>query len=115
MIRITVVVALLGLGTLAGCAAANFEKTAEATYPPKGQPCKFEVFTTKPSKSFEELGVLTFQDFGPTDCFNTIARIKEGAAVHVCKHGGDAVLVWDEVNPNGCYIKGTVIRYAPKP
>lgn len=101
----------LALGALtSGCAAhAHFTRTTTAQAAPREPTCAFEVFTTRPDRPYDELGVI---EDPKREGWRSISRVSDFIDVSrqsVCEAGGDAVLA--EVNGMGIYVRGTVIRF----
>jgi hypothetical protein len=89
-----------------GCAAAayNYVPTTSQSAAARPAGCGIDVLTARPDRPFVELGVL---EWGiPT---NSVAAFRTAVRPKVCAAGGDAVLA--EVNGNGTYVRGTVLRY----
>lgn len=93
------------LAGLSGCTNLVFTKTTTVAAPAREATCTFEIFTTRPDRAFDELGIIDVTDFRP----ETAAEFRNVAQSKVCAAGGDAVLA--EVNGYGLYVRGTVIRY----
>jgi hypothetical protein len=104
---------------LAACAATpQYTATSSVRTASRPENCSFDVLTTRPQRSFDELGVIDFtggaiaktgQRTGVPD---NAAGLKEKVSKTVCRAGGDAVLA--DVNGLGEYFRATVIRYTPQ-
>lgn len=111
---------VVALGMLAGLSAVSCQKIA-VVYSPTGvgsapaegedDGCRFAVLTLRPTGAFEELGFVEF-DFpgvatphGP----KSVAEVRRLAAGHVCKAGGNALLLWP-ANDSGMFKKATILK-----
>jgi hypothetical protein len=84
---------LLAGGSLGACATPRASTTAYKTLPAKASPADVQVFTDgRPSRAYEELGLIEVSKFGRADYGRLIARAREEAA----KMGADAILVTRE-------------------
>lgn len=97
-----------------GCSQGkyNYVRTTHVVAEAKPDTCQPELFTTRPERSYVELGVLEPKGFYTGSTSRFIANVRP----YVCAAGGDAVLA--VVNGTGLYIRGTVIRFneaAPAP
>ena len=81
---------LVASGSLGACATPRASTTAYRTLPPKASPADVQVFTDgRPSRAYEELGLIEVSKFGRVDYGRLIERAREEAA----KIGADAILV----------------------
>jgi hypothetical protein len=100
---------------LAGCTPTKFvfSPTLNAVTS-KPDNCPVEVFTSPPSRGFQEVGTLEFYDGTEP---KTLDAFKKAVGKQVCGVGGDAVIAIS--NDKGQFTKGTVIAYtdsgAPPP
>ena len=79
--------------SLGACATPRASTTAYRTLPAKASPADVQVFTDgRPSRAYEELGLIEVSKFGRADYGRLIARAREEAA----KIGADAILVTRE-------------------
>ncbi len=88
---------LLAAGLLAasaaGCASTRASATAYRRLPPKASAADVQVFADgRPSRAFEEIGLIEVSKFGKVDYGVLIARAREEAA----GIGADAILVTRE-------------------
>jgi hypothetical protein len=80
-------------GALGACAKPRASTTAYRTLPAKASPAEVQVFTDgRPSRAYEELGLIEVSKFGRADYGRLIARAREEAA----RIGADAILVTRE-------------------
>jgi len=89
--------------------SAQFTKTGDSSFAPLEIGCDFSVYTTNPSKAFDEVGLVEFSQ-EPFGYPRRLSSAKEQAAALVCKNGGNGLLVW-ESNGFGQYLKATIIRF----
>ena len=75
--------------------------TAGAAKPPS---CDFIIATTKVDRAYEEVGILDSKIWA-----ENAAQFKATVQKQVCDVGGDAV--YAEVNGNGRYVRGTILRW----
>jgi len=103
---------VLLLVVLASCSPTTYTYSPTVRRPPPSRPddCSFEIATSDPSKSFEEVG--TLQYYNGTEP-RTVEEFKKAVAKQVCGVGGDAVIAI--TNDKGLYTKGTIIHYVPDP
>jgi hypothetical protein len=84
---------LIAGGALGACAKPRASTTAYRTLPPKASPAEVQVFTDgRPSRAFEEIGLIEVSKFGKVDYGRLIERAREEAA----GIGADAILVTRE-------------------
>jgi hypothetical protein len=84
---------LIAGGALGACAKPRASTTAYRTLPPKASPAEVQVFTDgRPSRVFEEIGLIEVSKFGKVDYGRLIERAREEAA----GIGADAILVTRE-------------------
>jgi hypothetical protein len=97
-LRQTAAILATAAGVMAGsslgaCATPRASTTAYRTLPAKASPAEVQVFTDgRPSRAFEEIGLIEVSKFGRVDYGQLIARAREEAA----KIGADAILVTRE-------------------
>jgi hypothetical protein len=97
-LRQTAAILATAAGVMAGsslgaCATPRASTTAYRTLPAKASPAEVQVFTDgRPSRAFEEVGLIEVSKFGKVDYGQLIARAREEAA----KIGADAILVTRE-------------------
>jgi hypothetical protein len=103
---------VLLLIVLASCAPVTFTYSPTTRRPFSSRPddCSFEIATSTPSKSFEEVG--TLQHYNGAEP-RTVEELRKAVAKQVCGVGGDAVIAI--ANDKGLYTKGTIIHYVPDP
>jgi len=95
---------------LAGCGPMYlYGQTGKVVGPPKPDDCHFELVEGRPSRPFDEVGVVAPDDIefgsladGPMEFSDQVRR-------YVCPAGGDAVVV--EKNKWGRYERGTIVKY----
>jgi putative intracellular protease/amidase len=93
MILLTLATGLLAGGSLGACATPRASTTAYKTLPAKASPADVQVFAdARPSRAYEEIGLIEVSKFGKVDYGRLIARAREEAA----KIGADAILVTRE-------------------
>jgi hypothetical protein len=84
---------LVAGGALGACAKPRASTTVYRTLPPKASPTDVQVFADgRPSRAFEEIGLIEVSKFGKVDYGVLIARAREEAA----GIGADAILVTRE-------------------
>ena len=84
---------LIAGGPLGACAKPRASSTVYRTLPPKASVADVQVFTDgRPSRAFQELGLIEVSKFGRADYGRLIERAREEAA----KIGADAILVTRE-------------------
>ena len=84
---------LVAGGALGACATPRASTTAYRTLPPKASVADVQVFTDgRPSRTYEELGLIEVSKFGKVDYGRLIERAREEAA----RIGADAILVTRE-------------------
>jgi hypothetical protein len=84
---------LLAGGSLGACAKPRASTTAYKTLPPKASAADVQVFADgRPSRAYEEVGLIEVSKFGKVDYGQLIARAREEAA----GIGADAILVTRE-------------------
>jgi len=84
---------LVAGGSLGACAKPRASTTVYRTLPPKASPADVQVFADgRPSRAFEEIGLIEVSKFGKVDYGVLIARAREEAA----GIGADAILVTRE-------------------
>ena len=79
------------VASASGCASATFTKTGDYTAKPRDPNCDFAVYTTPPTESFKELGVVDFITF-----VNSVASVddaKRDAKKFVCRAGGNGLIL----------------------
>ena len=103
---------LVLLVLLAGCVPLSYAFTPASNRPinPKPEGCKFDVHTSQPANSYEEIGELKHYN-GPAP--KNIDKFRSAVADQVCQGGGDAVI--GTANAKGEYTLGMVIRYTGTP
>ena len=72
--------------------------------PAKPANCEFQIATTKVDREYEEVAILDAKMWA-----EDAATFKQTVSTQVCELGGDAVIA--EVNGNGRYVRGTVLRW----
>lgn len=104
---------LLTLLVLAACTAPRTYKlstTQQVATTPKPANCDFRVVNLPPSGDFDEIATLDFV----YDPAHDPEDFKRSVRDKVCSVGGDVVV--SEINGNGLYVRGTVLRLrAPQP
>jgi hypothetical protein len=103
---------VLLLIVLASCTPATYtySPTTRRPFPSRPDNCSFEVATSTPSRSFEEVG--TLQHYNGAEP-RTVEEFRKVVAKQVCGVGGDAVIAI--ADDKGHYTKGTIIHYVPEP
>jgi hypothetical protein len=66
--------------------------------------CDFLIATSKVDRAYDEIAILDAKIWA-----EDAASFKQTVGAQVCELGGDAVLA--EVNGNGRYVRGTVLRW----
>jgi hypothetical protein len=66
--------------------------------------CDFVLATTKVDRPYQEVGILDSEVWA-----EDAASFKTTVQKQVCEVGGDAVVT--EVNSNGRYVRGTILRF----
>lgn len=97
---------------LASCSPTTYtySPTVRQQFSSRPDDCSFDVATSTPSRSFEEVG--TLQHYNGTEP-STVEAFRKAVAKQVCGVGGDAVIaIADE---KGHYTKATIIHYVPEP
>lgn len=89
------------------CSSTTYTKTGSFTPVTLSENCDFEVYTTRPNKEFEEVGIV---EFSAGDAFlpSNVGKVKSMSQEYVCSSGGNALLVW-EANGMGNFTKATII------
>lgn len=106
--------ALLALALAAAAAACaapiryDFTRTTTANATVRPADCQIELFTAPPGKPYVELGVLDWHRRELSKRAYNAADFMRAVRPQVCGVGGNAVLA--EVNDDGAYVRGTVIR-----
>ena len=98
--------------SLAGCArTANYVRTGKA-FQARPDDCDFVVYTSMPPGRHTEIGIVTFSVMGggPEGRARSVAEAKERATQHVCKEGGNAVIL--QSDGAGAFVRATVITMA---
>jgi hypothetical protein len=97
---------------LASCTPTSYTYSPTILRPvsSRSDDCSFEVATSTPSRSFEEVG--TLQHYNGTEP-STVEELRKAVAKQVCGVGGDAVIAI--ADNKGHYTKGTIIHYVPEP
>jgi len=72
--------------------------------PAKPANCEFQIATSKVDRAYDEVAILDSKVWS-----EDAATFKQAVAAQVCELGGDAVIA--EVNGNGRYVRGTVLRW----
>ena len=88
--------------------------TGDQSRAPREADCDFNIFTTPPTDPYVELGVVEFTEPNGGGA-RSLQRAKQVAAPHVCKAGGNGLLVWTS-DARGQIPKATVVfieRAAP--
>src|SRR5262249_27887532 len=103
---------VLLLIALASCTPTTYtySPTTRRLFPSRPDDCSFEVETSTPSKSFEEVGTLHYYNGKEP---RTREEFKKAVAKQVWGVGGDAVLAI--INEKGLYMNGTIIHYVAEP
>jgi hypothetical protein len=103
---------VLLLIALASCSPTTYtySPTTRRPFPARPDDCSFDVATSPPSKSFEEVGTLQYYNGKEP---RTVEELRKAVAQQVCGVGGDAVIAI--ANDKGLYTKGTIIHYVPEP
>jgi hypothetical protein len=70
----------------------------------KAANCDFLIATSKVDRPYDEIAILDAKMWA-----EDAASFKQTVAAQVCEIGGDAVIA--EVNGNGRYVRGTVLRW----
>lgn len=95
---------LIAGGSLAGC-APRVSSTAYRTLPPKASVADVQVFTDgRPSRAYEELGLIEVAKYGRAD----YGRLIERARAEAARMGADAILVTRENRVVSTTTSGTV-------
>ena len=104
--RLVVALMWVAMGSgLSGCVPSyRFTRTTRLVTTPKPVNCAFELYTTRPDRPFDEVGVLE-GGLPASDARGFFRAVRP----HVCRVGGDGVLT--EINGQGVYVRGTVIRF----
>jgi hypothetical protein len=91
---------------LAGCVPLSYAFTPASNRPinPKPEGCKFDLHTSQPQNSYEEIGELKHYN-GPAP--KNVDKFRSAVADQVCQGGGDAVIA--TANAKGEYTLGMVI------
>jgi hypothetical protein len=91
----------------AGCVPTSYSYTpaSSRSFGQRAAGCTFDVVTTPPTETYEEVGVLAHYN---GDVPSNLDEFKKVVAKQVCGVGGDAVIA----SSNGTgYDKGTIIHY----
>jgi hypothetical protein len=100
------------LALLLGCArTSNYVRTGAAR-PERPEGCEVAVFMTAPQLRYTEIGVVEFSVLGggAKGRAQNVAEAKERAAQHVCKEGGNAIIL--QSDGRGSFVRATVIATA---
>ena len=97
-----------------GCepVSLTFSQTSKYQWKQRPKKCDYDFLLTRPNRRYEEIGAIDVTDCPPDDTCRQSKLMRHHFRRHVCKHGGDAVIVG--VNGKGEYIKAVVIKYLPK-
>jgi hypothetical protein len=98
--------------SLASCArTANYTRTGKA-FQARPDDCEFEVYLRTPPGRITEIGIVTFSALGggAEGRARSVSEAKERAAQHVCKEGGNALVV--QSDGAGAFVRGTVVLVA---
>jgi hypothetical protein len=94
---------------MAACArTSSYVRTGKARER-KPDGCEFKVFTKQPGVRHAAIGVVHFSALGggAKGRAQNISEARERAAEHVCKEGGDAVIL--HADGRGAFVRATVI------
>jgi len=102
---------VLILALLAGCVPTSYTWTpaSRRVFDERPKDCAFEVLTSPPERSFDEVGDLKHYN---GDVPKNADNFKKVVTEQVCGVGGDAVIVTRD--DSGGITKGTVIRYTER-
>lgn len=93
-----------------GSVSKSFTQTGDISYPAILKDCTVSIYTTRPKKEFDELGIIDFSirggPFMPD--IHDAGYIKEYVKEDVCKAGGNAILLWESLGMY--YSKVTIIK-----
>jgi len=87
----------------------DFTRTTTAPAAARPADCQIELFTTPPGKPFVELGALDWHRAYAAALAHNAADFMRAVQPQVCGAGGSAILA--QVNGDGAYVRGTVIRF----
>jgi hypothetical protein len=109
--RVAVVLTVACGLTACGPAFRLTLSTTSSTEPLRAKPpgCEFRVVNIPPQGPYEEIGTLTRASWATNDP----VAFKNAVAGDVCRIGGDVVVT--EVNGDGIYVRGTVLRKVGPP
>jgi hypothetical protein len=99
-------VAALAVAAAACAPQFRYTPTTSATATAKPADCSFDILSTRPSRPYDELGVL---DLASGYQLHDAGRFRETIRPQACAAGADAVLA--DITNSGGYIRGTLIRY----
>jgi hypothetical protein len=106
----------LGALSLFACSGPTmkFSGLGEAR-PPKPPNCQITVYSSTPTKTYDELGTLRFVYAGNTGFLTELKDVMKAIQPEVCKAGGDAAIA--RPNEHGTYVTATVLssEIAKKP
>lgn len=98
------------MASLGACSTMSATQTApDVTEKDPG--CEFRTYTVAPTTGFEEVGVVDVKP-ASTWAYRSLSDFQADVARHVCKLGGDAIIVWSD--HLGRYIKATVLVSKPQ-
>ena len=102
-----VIVSLLLLLLLVGCASVDVTKTSKGFYDPTN-PNDIDILKTRPDKPYEELGTVTAVKFIATDT----AKMHNAIRAKSAPLGATAVIITDEgIDRDYRWAMGVAIRY----
>ena len=94
----------------AGCGTGYvYGRVGEVAPAPREPSCKFVLLDARPSRPYDEIGVIAPKDIEYGDVTASPPFFVDAITPWVCASGGDAVVT--EHDMYGHYIRGTVIKY----
>ena len=105
---------------ISGCASPfitmNLTETGDKKFESNDKLCDIRIYTTRPKKEFDEVGVIDIDvsnGCSPFDCpsmnLKTASYVRDFVREEVCKYGGNAIFLW-EADSHGRYTKATVVK-----
>ena len=98
--------------SLAACARTSHYTRTGNPHERRPDGCEFKVHTKAPEGRYAEIGIVNFSVLGggAKGRAQNISEARERVAEHVCKEGGNAVIL--QGDGHGAFVRATVIATA---